>query len=221
MNEQLIFKFPYKKIFLKEDFYVSKSNFEAFKLIESWPKWLKKSVNISGPKGSGKSHLASILKRKSSSLIINSKDINDGVFLKFKLKEILIIEDLTQKIPENILYSLFNMASQDNKFFLITSEKPISTFNFKLPDLKSRVKSSSILKISLPGDDLIKAILSKSFSDKQIFVDKKYIDFIAKRIERSYDKILKFVNILDRFSLKSGKSLNFKVIKESLKMLNK
>ena len=80
MNEQLIFKFPYKKIFLKEDFYVSKSNFEAFKLIESWPKWLKKSVNISGPKGSGKSHLASILKRKSSSLIINSKDINDGVF---------------------------------------------------------------------------------------------------------------------------------------------
>ena len=67
----------------------------------------------------------------------------------------------------------------------------------------------------------IKAILSKSFSDKQIFVDKKYIDFIAKRIERSYDKILKFVNILDRFSLKSGKSLNFKVIKESLKMLNK
>ena len=141
--------------------------------------------------------------------------------MKFKLKEILIIEDLTQKIPENILYSLFNMASQDNKFFLITSEKPISTFNFKLPDLKSRVKSSSILKISLPGDDLIKAILSKSFSDKQIFVDKKYIDFIAKRIERSYDKILKFVNILDRFSLKSGKSLNFKVIKESLKMLNK
>jgi len=80
---------------------------------------------------------------------------------------------------------------------------------------------TSLINFKLKGLLIFKEYLSKSFSDKQIFVDKKYIDFIAKRIERSYDKILKFVNILDRFSLKSGKSLNFKVIKESLKMLNK
>ena len=66
MTEQLIFRFASNKIYSKDDFYVTKSNREAFMLIESWPKWLKRSLNIYGPSGSGKSHLASIFEKKTS-----------------------------------------------------------------------------------------------------------------------------------------------------------
>ena len=123
-------------------------------------------------------------------------------------------------ISENILYSLFNVATQENKFLLITSKKELNLYNFKLTDLKSRAKSCLNVEIKLPSDDLINVILSKNFSDRQITVDKKHIDYIIKRIDRSYDKISKFISILDNQSLKKGTPFNLKIIKESLKMLN-
>ena len=184
MVDQLTLKFPKKKIYLKEDFYVSSSNQQAYNFINSWPKWFKRIVNIFGPPGSGKTHLASILKRKTSVLEIKSESLNDRVFFNFKIKEALMIENLNEQVSESLLYSLWNTVLQDNKYFLITSIKPISTYKFKLTDLKSRVRSCFSIGIKLPGDDLISVILAKNFSDKQIKIEKKHIDYIIKRIDR-------------------------------------
>ena len=219
MNDQLILKFPKNNIYLKEDFYVSSGNQEAYKFISSWPRWIKRIVNIFGPSGSGKTHLASILKSKTSALEVESDALNDKIFFKFKINEALIIENLNEKISENLLLSLWNVALQDNKYLLITSTKPISAYKFKLPDLKSRAISSVIIGINLPSDDLISVILAKNFSDKQIKVEKKHIDYIIKRIDRSYEKISQFVSILDKYSLKKGNPFSLKLIKEVLKMI--
>ena len=219
MSNQLILKFPSHQAYKKEDFYVSPSNQEAYDFINSWPKWIKRTVNIFGPSGSGKSHLASILKSKISSLQIEANNLNDETFFKFKTKEVLIIENLNARVSENLLFSLWNVALQDNKYLLITSTKPISSFKFKLRDLISRVTSSLIIGINLPSDDLISVILAKNFSDKQIKVEKKHIDYIIKRIDRSYEKISQFILTLDKYSLKKGSPFGLKLIKEVLKMI--
>ena len=219
MNDQLILKFPTEQAYKKEDFYVSSSNQEAYDFINSWPKWVKRIINIFGPSGSGKSHLASMLKNKTSCLWIDSKDLNHKTFLKFKTKEALILENLNETIPEKLLFTLWNVALQDNKYFLITSTKPINLYKFKMNDLVSRVNSSLIIGISLPSDDLISVILAKNFSDKQIKVDKKHIDYIIKRIDRSYEKISQFILTLDKYSLKKGSPFALKLIKEVLKMI--
>ena len=219
MNDQLILKFPTHQVYKKEDFYVSPSNQEAYDFINNWPKWIKRIINIFGPSGSGKSHLASILKNKTSCLTIDSNELNEKIFLKFKTKEALIIENLNEKISEKLLFSLWNIALQDNKYLLITSIKPISSYKFKLTDLISRVKSSLAIGIDLPGDDLISVILAKNFSDKQIKVEKKHIDYIIKRIDRSYEKISQFILTLDKYSLKKGSPFSLKLIKEVLKMI--
>ena len=219
MSDQLILKFPSHRAYKKEDFYVSPSNQEAYDFINNWPKWITRTVNIFGPSGSGKSHLASMLKNKTSHLEIEAKNLDDEIFFKFKTKEALIIENLNEKISENLLFSLWNNALQDNKFFLITSIKPISTYKFKLPDLNSRIKSCLNIGIKLPSDELISVILTKNFSDKQITVEKKHIDYIIKRIDRSYEKISQFILTLDRYSLKKGSPFRLKMIKEVLKMI--
>ena len=219
MSNQLILKFPSHQAYKKEDFYVSPSNQEAYDFINSWPKWIKRTVNIFGPSGSGKSHLASILKSKISSLQIEANNLNDETFFKFKTKEVLIIENLNASVSENLLFSLWNVALQDNKYLLITSTKPISSFKFKLRDLISRVTSSLIIGINLPSDDLISVILAKNFSDKQIKVEKKHIDYIIKRIDRSYEKISQFILTLDKYSLKKGSPFGLKLIKEVLIMI--
>ena len=219
MSDQLILKFPSHQAYKKEDFYVSPSNQEAYDFINSWPKWLKRTVNIFGPSGSGKSHLASILKSKTSCLQIETKKLSDEIFFKFKTKETLIIENLDRKVSEKLLFSLWNIALQDNKYLLITSKKPINSVKFKLRDLTSRVTSSLIIGINLPSDDLISVILAKNFSDKQITVEKKHIDYIIKRIDRSYEKISQFILTLDKYSLKKGSPFALKLIKEVLKMI--
>ena len=219
MSNQLILKFPSHQAYKKEDFYVSPSNQEAYDFINSWPKWIKRTVNIFGPSGSGKSHLASILKSKTSCLQIETKKLSDEIFFKFKTKETLIIENLDRKVSEKLLFSLWNIALQDNKYLLITSKKPINSFKFKLRDLTSRVTSSLIIGINLPSDDLISVILAKNFSDKQITVEKKHIDYIIKRIDRSYEKISQFILTLDKYSLKKGSPFGLKLIKEVLKMI--
>ena len=219
MTDQLILKFPTNNVYLKEDFYVSSSNQEAYEFISSWPRWIKRIANIFGPQSSGKTHLASILKNKTSTLKIESDKLNDKIFFKFKINEALIIENLNEKVSENLLFSLWNFVLQDNKYLLITSTKPISAYKFKLPDLKSRVSSSLMIGINLPNDDLISVILTKSFSDKQIKVEKKHIDYIIKRIDRSYEKISQFILTLDKYSLKKRSPFRLKLIKEVLKMI--
>ena len=219
MTDQLILKFPSDKNYSKEDFFVTSSNKEAYDFINSWPKWVKRIVNIFGPPGSGKTHITSILKSKTSVLETESNLLNDTIFFKFKTKEALIIKNLNENISEKLFFSLWNTVIQDNKYLLITSIDPISTYKLKLLDLKSRIRSCMSIRIKLPSDELISVILAKNFSDKQITVEKKHIDYIIKRIDRSYEKISQFISILDTYSLKKASPLNLKLIKEVLKMI--
>tara|TARA_B100000029_G_scaffold442780_1_gene461408 strand:- start:624 stop:1301 length:678 start_codon:yes stop_codon:yes gene_type:complete len=219
MSDQLILKFPNQKAYRKEDFYVSPSNQDAYDFINSWPKWIKRIVNIFGPSGSGKSHLVSLFKNKTTYLQINPEELEEKTIMEFKTKEALIIENLDEKISEKLLFSLWNMALQDNKYFLITSRKPMNSYKFKLKDLVSRINSSIIIGIKLPSDELISVILAKNFSDKQIKVEKKHIEYIIKRIDRSYEKISQFILTLDKYSLKKGSPFSLKLIKEVLKMI--
>ena len=213
---QLLLNFKHKQNFNYNDFYVSKSNYYAFQLIEKWPKWEKNIVNIYGEKFSGKSHLVNIFLNKNKGIKVIEEEINDEVFKKFKLFENIVIDDYNNKCDEKLMYSIFNLVDQDNKYLIINSVNPINEINFKLNDLKSRSKNCLFAKIDNPDDDLMFAIILKSFSDRQIQVDKKLIDFIIKRIDRSYGKIADFIYKVDELSLKKKKAIDLKTIKEIL-----
>jgi len=218
MNElnQLLLDFGHKKNFNDHDYYVSKSNYFAFNLIDKWPKWEKRILNIWGEKFSGKSHLATIFKSKSKALLINQKNINNESFKKIKLFESIIIDDFNDNLNEKLIFSIFNLIDQDNKFLLICSERPINEIKFNFSDMISRSKNCLLAEIENPDDDLIFAIILKNFSDRQIKLEKKIIEFIINRIDRSYSKIYEFIYKVDELSLKKKKPINLKTIKEIL-----
>ena len=213
---QLLLDFDTKTNFNDHDYYVSVSNYFAFNLIDKWPKWEKKILNISGEKFSGKTHLANIFKSKASALFLNENQINDEIFKKIKLYESIIIDGFSNTFDEKLTYSILNLVDQDSKYLLINSETPLGEINFKLPDLASRSKNVLHAKIDPPDDDLIFAIILKNFSDRQIKLEKKIIEFIINRIDRSYSKISEFIYKIDEFSLKKKKPINLKTIKEIL-----
>ena len=213
---QLLLDFECKQNFKDDDFYVGKSNYFAFNLVNKWPKWEKNFLNISGEKYSGKSHLVSIFLKKFNGIKIDSNLLNDEYFKKIKPYQNVVLEDLGTDINEKLIYTLFNIIDQDNKYLLITSDQPITEINFQLNDLRSRTKNCLLAKIENPDDELMFALILKNLSDRQITLDKKLIDFIIKKVERSYGKIFEFIYKIDEISLKKKKSIDFKIINEAL-----
>ena len=218
MNDlnQLILNFDYDQNFTDQDFYVSKSNEFAFKLLNGWPQWEKNFVNLIGEKFSGKTHLINIFLEKYKGIKINSENITNDFLKNIKMHENIVVENLNQQINEKLLFTLINIVDQDNKFLIITSLIPIVNYKFELNDLKSRSKNFILSQIEKPGDDLMYALILKNLSDRQIIIDKKLIDFIIKRIDRSYGNISEFIYKIDEISLKRKKPIDFKIIKEAL-----
>ena len=214
---QLLLNFEYKQNFKDEDFYVSNSNYYAFNLINSWPKWEKNFLNICGEKYSGKTHLSNIFLKKFKGIKIDASSFENKNLKEIKIYENVILDNLGQNIDERLIYSLFNIIDQDNKYLIINSLIPVSKISFKLEDLRSRTKNCLVAKIDKPEDDLMFALILKNFSDRQITIDKKLIDFIIKRVDRSYGKIFEFIYKIDEISLKRKKSIDFKIIKEVLR----
>ncbi|MAD14031.1 MAG: DNA replication protein, partial [Pelagibacteraceae bacterium] len=207
--DQLIFKFPFSKKYYEQDFFVSSNNFSAYKLIESWPNWPGKWLNIFGHTGSGKTHLAKILEKKIDKIkLIEAKDVNNKTLQDLNSLDCLIIDSFDNNIDENLLYSIFNQSKQLENYILINSIISIKDLKINLEDLKSRVSSFLFIGIELPTDDLLKVIISKTLSDNQININPKLSDFIINNVERSYEKMFKFLKDLDELSLSTGKSIN-------------
>ena len=197
---------------------MSSSNYYAFNLVSTWPKWEKNFLNICGEKYSGKTHLTNIFIKKFKGIKIEANLFENKNLNEIKIYENIILDNFEQNIDENLIYSLFNVIDQDNKYLIINSLNPINEMNFKLNDLKSRTKNCLIAKIDKPDDELMFALILKNFSDRQIVIDKKLINFIIKRVDRSYHKIFEFIYKIDEISLKKKKSIDFKIIKEVLKV---
>ena len=214
---QLTFRFPFKTSYFEKDFFVSSNNFAAYRLIESYPDWADKKINIYGPPGCGKTHLANILKKKINAILVKASNLDDKILNNMKSKECLIIDDYNEDVDENLLYSILNHANQLNQYVVINSLKTVKKSNVKLNDLKSRLDSFIDLGIDLPTDDLLRVIITKSFSDKQIKVNVKILEYIVKNIDRSYEKIFKLIKEIDEVSLSTGKSININLIKKVLK----
>jgi len=213
---QLLLNFNYEQNFKDQDFYVAKSNEFSFKLLNSWPKWEKNFVNLIGQKFSGKSHLVNIFLEKFKGIKIEANELTNDTLKQIKIFENIIIENFNDQIDENLFFTLLNIIDQDNKYLILTSKKPIVEHLFKLDDLNSRSKIFLLSHIEKPSDDLMFALILKNLSDRQISIDKKLIDFIIKRIDRSYGKIFDFIYKIDEVSLKRKKPIDFRIIKEVL-----
>ena len=213
---QQLFNFEFNKSFNSNDFFVSESNFYAYNLLLSWPNWEKKIINIHGERYSGKTHLIEIFLEKNKGLIIDINKLKNYDLEKLRFNQNIIIDNISEKLDESLFYSLIDTIDKYNKFLILTSNKSINDLNIKLKDLKSRLKNCLFAEIQKPDDILIQALITKNLADYQITLDSKLIDYISKRITRSYSKIREFVCTIDEISLKKKKPINMKIIKNIL-----
>jgi len=224
-NVQLSLNLKKKGIYEEDDFLVSSSNKEAYKLVNSWPEWRSRKIIIFGDSGTGKTHLSKIWQKNTSAIILNLNQLKKIKFESFfKKKNIFIIENISDffdkinnKEKNNLekqLLHFYNLIEEKKGYLLLTSLIAPKLWKISLPDLKSRILSSIAVKIKKPNDQLLSSVLIKLFVDKQILIDKKIIKFIVYRSERSFANLENIVNKIDKQSLITKKKININFVKK-------
>ena len=197
--------FNFKEFLDLENYIISDSNQLAYKTLIENPDNLK-FIFLFGPKKSGKSHISHIWSKINSSKKIILKNIEIENIIK--IRNNIFIDDVFNNLDEKKLFYLINHIQQINVKLLLTSNILHNKYQFFSKDLSSRIKSFHLTKINLPDDFLITNLLLKLFKDRQINIkNDDVINYICKRIERSFDNVFSFVDKLDKFSLSNKREI--------------
>ena len=200
---QLVLALDHSVSFAREDFLRGPSNAAALTLIERWPDWPDRIVAIIGPEGSGKSHLAAIWAETTGARVLSAKLLSVSDLPAAFATGALVLEDLEfAGLDERALFHFLNLARENGAFVLITSRSPLSTFPVAIRDLASRMRAVPSVTMSSPDDALLRALIVKLASDRQISVDEALVNYLANRIERSFVAARAAIDRLDEEALR-------------------
>lgn len=207
-TQQLALALRHQPDFSRDSFMVGPSNAAALALIDAWPGWPAPVVVLSGPQGSGKTHLAHVWAAQSGASIVKAGDLARLRAPTIDRRGRIVVEDVDPKsVPERALFHLLNSAKEAGADVLITARLPADTWLVGLADLRSRLRLAAPAKLEEPDDDLLRRALVKLFSDRQLFVEKPVIDYLLDRMERSLGAAVGLVAAIDQEALASGKRI--------------
>lgn len=216
--EQLVLALPGRQAQEAEDFLVSHSNAAAVELIDSWPAWPLPAHLVVGPEGAGKSHLANVWRLASGAPVAAAGQLGEGAVEQFEAGRRLVVEDIDRGIcNEKVLFHLLNLAREKRGALLLTSRVPPGEIGgLSVPDLRSRLRAIPPVTIAPPDEALLRSVLVKLFSDRQLLVEPHVVSYLALHMERSMEAATRLVAACDRLSLAMQRKVTRAVAAEAL-----
>lgn len=216
-TRQFTLDLPVDTSFSVDDFLVSPSNETAYGLIEAWPDWSDRALVVTGPEGSGKSHLAAIFAARSGATILPAGRLAEADAVALFAKGPLVLEDVGESpVDEPSLFHVLNLMVETRRYVLMTARLEPAVWPLTLPDVRSRVRRAPTVAILPPDDALLRMLLVKLFCDRQLVVDTTVINFLALRMERSFRAAQTVVDRIDRHSLALGRRITRSMVAELL-----
>jgi chromosomal replication initiation ATPase DnaA len=195
---QLVLDLDHSVSFAREDFLSGPSNIAALTLIERWPDWPSRMVALTGPEGSGKSHLAAIWADESGARELSAKFLSIADVPGTLATGALVVEDLeAEDLDEHALFHLINLAREEDAYVLLTSRYAVASLPVTIRDLASRLRALPAVIVTPPDDVLLRSLLIKLASDRQLALDESVINFLVNRIDRSFAAARNAIQTLD------------------------
>ncbi|MBD8676919.1 chromosomal replication initiator DnaA [Sphingomonas sp. CFBP 13720] len=160
----------------REDlFLVSPSNADAVHHLDHWSTWPVKAALLVGPRKSGRTLLARMFAGRSGGTIA----------------------DDAERWSETDLFHAWNRAQSDGRPLLIVADAPPPDWRIGLPDLRSRIGATPLLRIAAPDDGLMDTLLQYLFDRKELMPAPDLVRWLARRVERSHLSVLRVVEALE------------------------
>jgi chromosomal replication initiation ATPase DnaA len=195
---QLVLDLDHSVSFAREDFLSGPSNVAALTLIERWPDWPSRIVALTGPEGSGKSHLAAIWADESGARVLSPKFLSIADVPGTLATGALVVEDLeAEDLDEHALFHLINLAREEDAYVLLTSRYAVASLPVTIRDLASRLRALPAVMVTPPDDVLLRSLLIKLASDRQLALDESVINYLVNRIDRSFAAARNAIQTLD------------------------
>lgn len=219
--EQLVLNLPHRPALALEDFLVGASNEAAVALVDGWPNWTARAAIVVGPTGSGKSHLTNVWRLKSGAGSLAASALTEEAVAEIERTGAIAIEDLDRGISdERVFFHLLNLTKEKGYALLATSRTAPGDLSVALPDLRSRLRALPMVRIDPPGDDVLKAVLVKLFTDRQLTPEPHVITHLALHMERSFEAALQLVKSCDQLALSRQRSVTRAIASEALERLH-
>jgi chromosomal replication initiation ATPase DnaA len=215
---QLTLDLDHAESYARDDFLGGPSNAAALTLIDSWPDWPNRVVALTGPEGSGKSHLASIWAAQAGARCVAARTLLDTDVPAALATGGLVVEDAAESdFDETAMFHLLNLAREEGAYVLLTARTAPGFWTIRTPDLASRLKALPVVALAPPDDTLLRAVLVKLFADRQLGVDEQLIGYVATRIGRSFADARAAVVTLDQEAMRRKRPLTRALAAEVLR----
>jgi chromosomal replication initiation ATPase DnaA len=200
---QLVLALDHAVSFAREDFLAGPSNAAALTLVDRWPDWPDRITVLTGPEGSGKSHLAAIWAEATGARVLSAKLLGETDPPAALATGALVLEDLeADGLDERALFHLINLVREEGGYLLITARMLPASFPVGIRDLASRLRALPVVALSAPDDALLRSLIVKLAADRQIAVDEPLVNYLANRIERSFAAARAAVKRLDEEAMR-------------------
>ena len=198
--------------FSREAFTVSPANRRAFSLLDAWPDWPAPFLNLVGPDGAGKSHLARIWAEKAGAYFVDLGSLD-----RISPGQCAVVDDVDAptEAQQNALFHLYNRLMAGG-WLLLVSRQPLSRLATTTADLASRLRAVPVVEIAAPDDALLEAVLRKRFDDRQLGVEQPVIDYMVSRMDRSFAALEAAVQRLDALALSRKRAVTVPLAREVL-----
>jgi chromosomal replication initiation ATPase DnaA len=207
-TEQLVLDLPFRPALDAHDFLISPSNKAAADMIDLWPGWPQASAAVVAPARAGKTHLCNVWRLKSGAARLEAAALREADVPAAAAHGAVLVEDLHAGIgDERALFHLLNLVREHKLSMLLTSRTPPGEVEARLPDLRSRLRALPVVTIAPPDEVLLKAVLVKHFTDRQLAVEPGVIAYVALRMERSMEAAATLVAEIDRAAMASHRKV--------------
>ena len=224
MSKQLTFDLALPPpTYAREDFVVSDGNREALAWIDRWPDWPAPALALSGPAGSGKTHLARIWAAQAKAAVLEATDLADKSIpdlTALTKTHAAVLIDHADRAVERVLFHLYNLMRERRGHLLLVAELPPAHWHIKLPDLASRLRAAPAIAVAPPDDELLGSIILKQLADRQLHAGPGVVQYLVARMERSAEAARRVVAALDRRALSERREIDRRLAADVLAELS-
>ncbi len=205
---QLALALDHQESYAREDFLSGPCNEDALALIEGWPDWPARIIALIGPEGSGKTHLATIWAAAAGARVVSAHALGDADLRAALATGALVVEDAATTQDERALFHLINLAREEAAFLLFTARTMPTLWPMAIPDVISRLRALPVVTLVAPDDAMLRGVMVKLATDRQLALDENVVSYLSAHIERSFAAARAAVIALDKEALRQGRPVS-------------